>query len=221
MVNSSPDGGSTEPPLGTDKTLFTVGHSNLEIDQFVGLLANLQVELLADVRTAPHSGRFPQFSQPVLQKRLEAEGIGYLFFGEELGGRPDDPNAYRRDGVVDYRARRKSYAFCAGLERLLQGLEKHSVALMCAEEDPLECHRFLMICPELVRMGIRPRHVRRGGGIETQEAAENRLLEAHRFAGIANQTLFPQERDDALEQAYQLQAQKVAFRVSPLAVDRW
>ncbi len=221
MVSSTPGGRSTEQHLATDTKLFTVGHSNLEFDQFVGLLSNLQVQLLADVRTAPHSARFPQFSQPVLQRMLEAKGIGYLFLGEELGGRPDDPDAYRRDGVVDYRARRKSYAFGAGLERLLAELERRRIALMCAEEDPLECHRFLMICPELVRADIRPLHVRGDGRIETQEAAENRLLETHGFAGIASQTLFPQMRNDSLEQAYELQAQKVAFRVSPLAVDRW
>ncbi len=221
MVNKFPDGTPAEWHGPGDKALFTLGHSNLEFDQFVGLLSNLQVQLLADVRSSPHSGRFPQFSQPVLQKMLEEGGISYLFLGEELGGRPDDLDAYRRDGVVDYRARRKSYAFGAGLERLLAELERRRIALMCAEEDPLECHRFLMICPELVRKGIRPLHVRGDGRIETQEAAENRLLETHGFAGIANHTLFPQKRDDALEQAYELQAQKVAFRISPLAVDRW
>ena len=221
MVNNTPDGSPTECHVPGDKTLFTLGHSDLDFDQFVELLLKCRVQLLADVRSRPYSSRFPHFSQPVFQRMLEAEGIGYLFLGEELGGRPDDPDAYRRDGLVDYRARRKSYAFRAGLERLIAEQEKCGVVLMCAEEDPLECHRFLMICPELVREGIQPLHVRRGCRINTQEDAENRLLKTHGFDGIANHTLFPQVRDDALEQAYEMQAQKVAFRVSPLAVDRW
>jgi len=200
------------------KGLFTVGHSNLEFAQFVKLLKDFSIQLLVDVRSRPQSGRFPQFSQPALEKLLEAQAIPYLFLGEELGGRPDDPDAYRPDGIVDYRARRKSYAFGAGLERVLRELQSRTLALMCAEEDPLECHRFLMVCPELVASGIQPLHIRRGSQIETQEAAETRLLESNGFADLAANTLFPDARAEALEKAYDLQAAKFAFRVDPLAV---
>ena len=200
---------------------FTVGHSNLDFLQFVKLLQDRSVDLLIDVRSQPRSGRFPQFSQPGFDKMLQDAGIGYLFLGEELGGRPEDADAYRQDGVVDYRARRKSYAFQAGVERVWNELQRASCALLCAEEDPLECHRFLMICPELVRRGIRPLHIRKGSKIESQEDAENRLLAAHGFGGVAASTLFPQSRTDALEEAYDLQSGKFAYRLGPLAVDRW
>ena len=200
---------------------FTVGHSNLDFLQFVKLLQDRSVDLLIDVRSQPRSGRFPQFSQPGFDKMLQDAGIGYLFLGEELGGRPDDEDAYRQDGVVDYRARRKSYAFQAGVERVWNELQRASCALLCAEEDPLECHRFLMICPELVRMEIRPLHIRKGSKIDTQEDAENHLLDAHGFGGVAASTLFPQSQTDALEEAYDLQAGKFAYRLGPLAVDRW
>jgi len=203
------------------KSLCTVGHSNLEFQQLATLLKEAQVELLADVRSRPHSSRFPQFSQPGFEKLLEAERISYLFLGEELGGRPDDPDMYRVNGVVDYRARRRSYAFQAGLERLLQELAARTVALMCAEEDPLECHRFLMICPELVRAGVTPVHLRKGSRPESQESAENRLLEMRGFASVTGNTLFPEARAEALEDAYALQAEKFAFRVDPASVDRW
>src|SRR3990172_8734176 len=169
--------------------LFTVGHSNLFFLPFVKLLQDCSVDLLIAVRSQPRSSRFPQFSQPGFDKMIEGAGIGYLFLGEELGGRPDDPDAYRQDGVVDYRARRKSYAFQAGVERVLNELQHASCALLCAEEDPLECHRFLMICPELVQMGIRPLHIRKGSQsqsmTESQEDAEKRLLAAHGFGGVA------------------------------------
>ena len=207
--------------------LFTVGHSNLDFLPFVKLLQDQSVDLLIDVRSQPRSSRFPQFSQPGFDKTLEKAGIRYLFLGEELGGRPDDEDAYGQDGVVDYRARRKSYAFRAGVERVLNELRHASCALLCAEEDPLECHRFLMICPELVRRGIRPLHIRKGSQtegqskIESQEDAENRLLAAHGFGGVAADTLFPQSRAEALEEAYDLQAGKFAFRLGPLTVDRW
>jgi uncharacterized protein (DUF488 family) len=193
----------------------------LDFEQFAKLLQGAGVELVADVRSLPQSARLPHFSQPAFEKLLGAEHIAYLFLGEELGGRPDDADAYRPNGVVDYAARRKSYAFQSGVERLLKKLEERSVAMMCAEEDPLECHRFLMICPELVKLGVHPLHIRKGGQIETQEAAENRVLAANGFAAIAADTLFPQARTEALEDAYRLQAERYAFRVKPFALESW
>ncbi len=203
------------------KTLYTVGHSSLDFEQFAKLLEDTQVELLVDVRSRPYSGRFPQFSQPGFEKLLEGCGISYLFLGEELGGRPDDPDVYRPSGVVDYRSRRRSYAFQAGVERLSRELELRNLALMCAEEDPLECHRFLMICPELLKLGIRPVHIRKDSTLESQESAENRLLEMRGFGGVTGNTLFPEARASALEDAYALQAEKFAFRVDPAFVDQW
>jgi uncharacterized protein (DUF488 family) len=201
--------------------LFTVGHSILEFENFAALLKDHGVELVVDVRSTPQSARLPHFSQPAFEKLLGAEQIAYLFLGEELGGRPDDADAYRSDGLVDYGVRRKSYAFRAGLERLQNELRGRSIAMMCAEEDPLECHRFLMVCPELIKLGVFPLHIRKGSQIETQEAAENRLLASTGFEAVAANTLFPGARTEALEDAYRLQAERFAFRVKPFALDTW
>jgi uncharacterized protein (DUF488 family) len=203
------------------KTIFTVGHSNLEAGDFLSLLARAAIEIVADVRSLPQSSRYPQFSQQALENLLRGKNIAYKFFGEELGGRPDDPAAYFDDGRVNYTARRRSYAFQAGLERLLGLAQDKTVALLCAEEDPLDCHRFLMISPELVAAGSPPEHLRKDGSRESQEAAENRLLEAHGFASVAANTLFPEARAEALEKAYELQSTRAAFRVDPAALGRW
>jgi uncharacterized protein (DUF488 family) len=199
------------------KPLFTVGHSILDFQDFIALVKGHGVELVADIRSVPQSARLPHFSQPAFEKLLGAEGVAYLFLGEELGGRPDDGDAYRADGLVDYAVRRKSYAFRAGVERLQKELQRGATAIMCAEEDPLECHRFLMVCPELIRLGIVPLHIRKGSIIETQQAAENRLLAATGFEAVAANTLFPDARVQALEDAYRLQAEKFAFRAKSLA----
>ena len=210
-------------PSNTDglHRLFTVGHSILEFADFATLLNDHGVELVVDVRSLPQSARQPHFSSPAFEKLLKAENLKYLFLGEELGGRPDDVDAYGPDGLVNYQARRRSYAFQAGLSRLWKELEGGPVAMMCAEEDPLECHRFLMVCPELAKLGVLPLHIRKGSRIETQEAAENRLLADTGFEAVAANTLFPGARTEALEDAYRLQAEKFAFRVKPFALDTW
>lgn len=199
--------------------LYTIGHSNAELPAFLALLRQCEIALLADVRSRPRSFRFPQFSLPDLEASLRENGLGYLFLGEELGGRPEDPRMYLEDGRVNYRARRKARDFQSGIERIVAEREQRSLALMCAEEDPLHCHRFLMICPELVARGLEPRHIRRGGAIELQRAAEDRLLEAHHFGDVASGALFAVDRACALEDAYDLQAREVAFRADPLTIE--
>jgi uncharacterized protein (DUF488 family) len=144
-------------------------------------------------------------------------GMRYLALGEELGGRPGDPRAYRNDGLVDYRRRRGSREFQSGIDRVLTEIEKGSVALMCAEEDPLECHRFLLVCPELTARGLAPQHIRKGK-VESQQEAEDRLLREHDFRDVASDSLFASsagERNAALEDAYVKQAEKFGFRADP------
>jgi len=205
----------------TRNILYTIGHSNSDPDAFLDALRRCEVCLLADVRSRPRSFRFPHFSQPEFEQWLREAGIGYLFLGEELGGRPDDPKAYRPDGMVDYRERRKSFGFSAGIERVLCELEGQNLALLCAEEDPIECHRFLMICPELVARDVQPQHIRKGGWLESQREAEDRLLEAHHFHDVASHSLFAAGRAAALEDACIAQAEKCAFRADPQAVEYW
>jgi len=195
--------------------LFTVGHSAMQFSAFLELLQQFGIKLVIDVRSKPQSYRFPHFDQVGLEKTLRAAGIRYLFLGDELGGRPDDPKVYRSDGLVDYRARRKSSPFQAGIERVLRELTEDELVLMCAEEDPLNCHRFLMICPELVVLGLEPRHIRKGGIVETQREAEDRLLQAQQLGAVAGASLFSTAREGALEDAYLAQAEKCAFRVDP------
>jgi len=138
-----------------------------------------------------------------------------------LGGRPEDPKAYNSDGIVDYSRWRRSRAFQSGLERVLNELADCDLALMCAEEDPLNCHRFLMICPELVALGLEPLHIRKGGVIETQQEAEDRLLQQQHLGAAAVGSLFASERESALETAYLAQAKKCAFRLDPAEMERW
>jgi len=123
--------------------------------------------------------------------------------------------------LVDYCARRKSRGFAVGMERVLAELESGDLALMCAEEDPLSCHRFLMICPELVAAGIAPLHIRKGGILETQHAAEDRLLNLHKMAAVAGESLFPEDRQVALESAYVEQSKKYGFRIDARELEMW
>jgi len=174
---------------------------------------------VCDVRSRPGSFRFPQFNREPLEVCLASATIRYKFLGKVLGGRPSDPRAYHADGIVNYEERRKADDFREGIDRALELCRATNIGLMCAEEDPLECHRFLMICPALLARGVTPSHIRRGGELESQREAEDRLLKLHDLAAFDSGSLFISERDVAVQDALRRQAQEFAFRASPEAIE--
>jgi uncharacterized protein (DUF488 family) len=199
--------------------LFTLGHSNLEMSDLLGTLLRHEIKVLCDVRSRPGSFRYPQFNRQALEARLAAAKIRYEFLGEQLGGRPLDPRYYLPNGLVDYPARRKAPDFLEAADRAITCAREAPTAILCAEEDPLHCHRFLLIGPALLQKGAVPLHLRRGGAVESQRDAEDRLLQLHGFADVTSDSLFAQGREAALEDALRLQAEQYAFRTSPEAIE--
>ena len=187
--------------------LFTIGHSNHPIDRFIALLVNISVTALADVRTVPFSRRYPQFSRHALAAGLAGAGIAYAAMGDSLGGRPQDP-ALLSDGVADYEAMAGRPSFRAGLERVIRGATHQRMCLMCAEREPLDCHRFLLVARALAGNGLAIGHILADGTVEHHAATESRLLA---LAG-EEATLFD-DPATRLADAYRRRARKVAYRI--------
>jgi uncharacterized protein (DUF488 family) len=201
--------------LSSDR-LYTVGHSVLTLEAFLALLRGAGVGAIADVRSAPYSRRLPQFNRDELRNALRQAGVEYVFLGEQLGGRPRDRSLYDVQGRVDYEAVRRTAAFREGLERLQEGAGRYVVALLCGEEDPLDCHRGLMITPALVERGVAPLHLRKGGAVETTPEMEERLLD---MTGLREKLEQPElfaprpERGAVLAEAYRRRAARAAFQI--------
>ena len=156
--------------------VFTIGHSNLEIGKFVALLKQNGVQAVADVRSSPYSQYNPQFNREVLQKALQEHGITYVFLGQELGARRSERECYL-GGRADYELISQTPAFKRGIERLTQGAAKMRVALMCAEKDPVDCHRCILVSPHLRRQGLQVLHILTDGTVEDHVQTEKRLLQ--------------------------------------------
>jgi uncharacterized protein (DUF488 family) len=200
--------------------LFTIGHSNHDFGRLTELLRAAGVTAIADVRTYPASQRYPQFNRAELQERLQEEGIAYAFLGRQLGGRPGNPQLYHGDGSVNYESVQATSEFRKGIERVCAAFEDYAVCLLCSEEDPLDCHRGLMISPILVERKLPPVHLRGDGSIESTAEFEDRLLAATKVGtgildGMFASTLSDAERQTLLRQAYRFQARRKAFRWRP------
>jgi uncharacterized protein (DUF488 family) len=149
--------------------LFTVGHSNQDLDSLTGLLRTHMVEAVADVRSQPFSQFSPQFNRPVLQPALEDQGFRYLFLGRELGGRPEEASFYDDNGHVLYWKLARSGPFVEGLANLEELVGIARVAILCSEEDPGECHRRLLVGRVLMRRGCQIRHIRGDGRLQDED----------------------------------------------------
>ncbi|TMK71705.1 MAG: DUF488 domain-containing protein [Actinobacteria bacterium] len=160
--------------MATDNGLFTIGHSTHPADRFVDLLRRHNVEVLADVRRFPGSRRNPQFNVRPLRESLQAAGIAYEAFGDELGGRrrptrPAEGSPWRVEAFRGYAEYMETPEFAAGLERLEELGRERRTAIMCAEWDWRRCHRRL-ISDALSRRGWRVIHIRPDGRTEEHEA---------------------------------------------------
>lgn len=148
--------------------VYTIGHSNYSIDALVKLLRLHAIEVVADVRSSPYSKYSPQFNTDVLKSAMKNAGFAYLFLGKEVGGRPDDLAFYDPAGHVLYSKLAESKLFRDGIERLLNGIGKYRVAMMCSEEDPTDCHRRLLISRVLAQRGIEVIHIRGDGRLQPE-----------------------------------------------------
>lgn len=190
----------------TENSVFTIGHSTHSAEAFLALLRQHKVEAVADVRSFPFSRFNPQFNRDALDDFLKANGIHYVFLGQELGARSDDRACYVL-GRVQYARLAQTPLFKMGLERVLQGAARYRVALMCAEKEPLECHRTLLVSKALEARGQPVLHIHADGRLETHQAALERLLDV---TGVPREDLF-RSREELLSEALARQEQHVAY----------
>jgi len=212
------------PPhgLNAERTVWTIGHSNHPLEEFLGLLEQHRIQLLVDVRSSPYSRYASQFNRDAIQGPLRAQAVEYLFLGDLLGGRAEDGQFYDREGYVLYDRLAQSPEFQQGIQRLLKEFDQpqpptlnpqpstlnsqpstlnsqpstlsRRMALMCGEEDPTNCHRRLLVGRVLRGRGVEVMHIRAAGRVQSEEevAAEETFRKTK-----GQLTLFDMEEPDA------------------------
>ena len=193
--------------LENGNRVLTIGHSTLSLETFLAMLERARVTAVADVRSSPFSRRVPHFSRNELRVALKARGIKYVFLGKELGGRPRASNLYC-DGVANYEKMAQEPDFLKGIERVISGARRHTIALMCSEHNPLDCHRCLLVGRALAEQHLSVGHILNNGRVAAQQEIEEKLLT---LSGDATDDLFA-AREDRLTKAYRQRAKNVAYR---------
>ncbi len=199
------------------QVIYTIGHSTHPLDFFLELLQTYKVNCIVDVRSVAASAYNPQYNKEPLSNFLKNNGVTYMHFAEEFGARHGDPGLLDDEGKVDFEKVRKSWNFQNGVERLWQGInEGFTIALMCSEGEPFDCHRFSMISIALEKDGFNVQHILKDKTIKSNAQLENQLLKKY-DKKIPKPDMFEPNvtLDDQLKVAYRLRNKEIAF--SPYA----
>ena len=162
--------------------LFTVGHSNQPLDQFLALLTEHRIKLVADIRRFPRSKRFPHFNQTNLQVALRDADIEYVWL-EALGGRRHARGrntslnmGLENEGFRNYADYMLTFEFRRGIEELLKSADHKRTAVMCAEALFWRCHRRL-VSDFLVANGLPVHHIMPSAELQPHKLTPDAVIE--------------------------------------------
>lgn len=187
--------------------IYTVGHSNHTTETFLNLLRSNGITAIADVRSAPHTRVNPDFCRPALDEVMNLAGIVYVFMGSELGARSAERYCYV-NGRVSYDRLSMQAEFRDGLKRIERGSTKFRMALLCAEKEPLQCHRCILVARHLVSRGLSVSHILADGSIERHHDTIARLKQS--LGLTINGDMFNSD-EDLTNLAYTRQEEEIAY----------
>ncbi len=188
-------------------TVYTIGHSTHPIGRFIELLHQHSVTAVCDVRSRPYSRVNPQFNRDAVKDALADASIKYVFLGKELGARTDDRNCYC-NGKVQYELLAETDIFKKGINRVKKGASEYRIALMCAEKEPLDCHRTILVARVLSEDGMAVRHILADGTIEEHSHTLKRLIGRLR---VPSTDMFRSE-ESVIKDAYAKQGEQIAYQ---------
>ena len=197
--------------------LYTIGYSGFSYNEFIDTLKKYSIGAIIDVRSSPYSSYFEQYNMSNLKYDLNRHSIHYLFFGDELGAKPKDVTLYSNN-VVDFAKMAKSDAFISGYKKIRDELNKFPICLMCAEKDPINCHRAIFITHSLrnIYSKINILHIISLQEIkpEQQNELDERVMS---MKNLKHPNLWGMSYEDRLNEAYSLRQKEIAYVTKEMA----
>ena len=194
--------------------IYTIGYSGFSVEEFLRVLIDKKITCLIDVRSSPYSKFYSQFDEDSIKKILYENKIIYRNYKKEFGARQTNRVYYSSDGYLDFDKFTNSTEFKDGCDKLLSGIEKgYTFCLMCAEKDPISCHRSIMIGKALKKIGFNVKHIMPENIIINQQELENKLLNTY-FSDRFQTSLFGENKsdDELIQEAYLKKNREIGFR---------
>jgi len=196
-------------------TVYSIGYSGFSINDFIDTLHTNKISLVIDVRSTPYSQYFSDYNKDNLEQVLKNSGIYYRNYVLEFGARQEERKYYTREGYLDFELFAKSPPFLSGFDKLVKSMEQdYTFALMCAEKDPFNCHRTILVARAFYNAGYKVVHLLPNKGKVTQEVIETRLLKRY-FPNRNQITLFSESlsEEEYIDQAYKKRNAEIGYSI--------
>lgn len=198
-------------------TVYTIGYSGFNIDDFIKTLKEKNISLVIDVRSTPYSQYYAEYNKENLSTILEKSHIYYRNYFSEFGARQGE-RKYYPNGYLDFEIFSKSESFLSGVEKLKKSMEKnYTFALLCSEKDPIMCHRTILVSRAFHMRGYKIIHLMSDGISITQEDIEERLLNI--FFPERNQiSMFTPtlSKQEYINESYKKQNEKIGYTIEDI-----
>lgn len=196
--------------------VYTVGYTSFGITKFIDILKFYDIKCVIDVRSVPKSSYYKDYDRENLSVTLKENGILYRNYKEEFGARQDNKEFYNIKGYLDFEVFAKSSQFNEGVKKIKKAQELgYTVCLMCAEKDPVNCHRTILIAHNLDEKGFEVRHILADGSTCSQRDIDKILIDKY-FPARNQLSIFEEDNlteEQYVEKAYQIKNKEIGFKL--------
>ena len=201
--------------------IYTLGHSNYSFDKFIEILKKYNINCVVDIRSTPYSKYNTQYNKEFLHETLKNLGYTYIYMADEFGAKRKTKVSYNDEGYADFDKVILEDEFKRGIERLKVGCSKnYKIVLLGAMQEPIRCHRAILLGKELIKAGFDVKHIMHEGDLKTQDELEEQLLE--KYFEERNQLTMDSllgnamSREDMIKESYKLANKEIGYRIEKL-----
>ena len=197
--------------------IYTIGYTAFKINDFIDVLKKYNINCLIDVRSTPKSSYYTEYNKENLSKLLKEHNIVYRNYKNEFGARQDNCEFYTKEGYLNFEKFSSSKQFEEGVKKIKLAISMgFNVCIMCAEKNPWDCHRTIMVAHNIEKFNLEAKHILSTGETVSQKDIDNMLIEKY-FPKKDQLSLFEEDNllthEMMLEQAYRLKNKEIGFRM--------
>ena len=201
--------------------IFTIGHSNYKVEKLIAMLRYYNINCVVDIRGTPYSKYNVQYNKETIRDTLIKEGFVYIYMAKEFAAKRENKVSYNKEGYSDFEKVIYEEEFKNGIERLKNGCKKgYRIALLGAMQDPIRCHRSILVGRELVQHGFNVKHILDDYSIAYQDDIEKSLLD--KYFEDRNQITIDymlgtnKNEKEMIEESYRMANKEIGYRIEHL-----
>lgn len=160
--------------------IYTIGHSNYSLERLVEMLRFFNIDCVVDIRGTPYSKYNIHFNKEVIEESLKRAGFTYIYMAKEFAAKRENKTSYNKEGYSDFEKVINEEDFKLGIERLKLGIKKgFNIVLLGAMQDPIRCHRSVLVGRELIKHGFNVKHILDDYSLASQDDIDEMILEKY------------------------------------------